>query len=331
MKNNKQINYSLELLRLLLSFWVVIIHCYRYAFIFEKGKFPVPTFMIISFYFYYNILKKKNIIKIKQRFQRILIPYIIWAIFLFIFNNALFILFRFSLYYKKLLLRDLEIQLIIGRKYHGIFYFQFILIFLTILMTIISFLFNKSSIFIFQALLIIAYIFQYSYLNLYIFKEYPEYIKHSLGNIFELFPFAVMGIILHHLEIIKKLKQFKCLTIIYIVFIIIFILKYNVFVRIKGFFYPGVLLNLGGNCIFILFSLLSFQNKKLLFLLKITTKFTGGIYYIHNECFNLLKRKFLFIKNKTIYGSTAIYIISYIICFLGDKLTCKTKFKFLFN
>ena len=104
MKNNKQINYSFELLRSILSFWVVIIHCYRYAYIFEKGLFPVPTFMIMSFYFYYNVLKNKVIIKIKQRFQRILIPYIIWPILLFIFNNSLFKISKFSLYYKKLLL-----------------------------------------------------------------------------------------------------------------------------------------------------------------------------------------------------------------------------------
>jgi len=273
MRNNKQINYSFELLRSILSFWVVIIHCYRYAYIFEKGLFPVPTFMIMSFYFYYNVLKNKVIIKIKQRFQRILIPYIIWPILLFIFNNSLFKISKFSLYYKKLLLNDLVVQLIIGRKYHLIFYYQFILIFLTILLTSISFLFNKSFIYIFQMLLIVAYIFQYSYLNLYIFKGYSYNIKYSLGNIFELLPFAIMGITLHHLDIIKKLKQFKCLTIIYIGIIIFLILKYDIFVRIKGFFYPGVLLNIGGNCIFILFSLLSFQNKKLLFLL--------SLYYLH--------------------------------------------------
>ena len=84
----KKINYNFELLRLILCLWVVFQHCCRNVNRF-KGKFHVPTFMIMSFYFYYNTLKTKNIAKIKQRFQRILIPYIIWPIFILYLNNIL--------------------------------------------------------------------------------------------------------------------------------------------------------------------------------------------------------------------------------------------------
>ena len=115
---NKKINYSFELLRLILSVWVVIHHCYQYSYLYRKGLFPVPTFMIMSFYFYYNIIIKKDVIKIKQRFQRILIPYIVWPILLFIFNNYLFELKGFSLYNKKLFLNDFIVQLIFGQKYN---------------------------------------------------------------------------------------------------------------------------------------------------------------------------------------------------------------------
>ena len=78
----KKINYSLELLRMLLSFWVIAHHCCRNVVKF-KGRFHVPTFMIMSFYFYYNTVKSKNIPKMKQRLQRILVPYIIWPIFFY--------------------------------------------------------------------------------------------------------------------------------------------------------------------------------------------------------------------------------------------------------
>ena len=328
---NKKINYSLELLRLILSFWVVIQHCYKKAYLFRKGKFHVPTFMIMSFYFYYNTLKTKNITKIKQRFQRISIPYIIWPVFIFIYNNILFKLFGFSQYNKKLSLKNLVLQLIFGFNYHYVFYFQFILIILTIIFTIISFLFNQKFIFIFQILLIVAYIFQYSYWNLYIFLEYSSVIKFSLGLIFELLPFVVIGITLNHLDIIAKLKHFKCLAIFFIGVIIFLILKFEIFVRIKGYFYPGILLNIGSICTFFLFSLFSLQNKNLIFLLKSITKFTGGIYYIHLICFSFLKQKIFFIKNMTLYGSIVIYILSYIICYLGNELSYKTKFKLLFN
>jgi fucose 4-O-acetylase-like acetyltransferase len=70
-RSTKKNNYSLELLRFILCFWVVLHHCCKYVGKF-KGRFHVPTFMIMSFYFYYNSLKAKTIIKINQRFERIL-------------------------------------------------------------------------------------------------------------------------------------------------------------------------------------------------------------------------------------------------------------------
>ena len=327
-KTNKIINYSLQLLRLLLCFWVVIHHSCSNVYKF-KGKFHVPTFMIMSFYFYYKTLKTKNITKIKERFQRITIPYIIWAIFIFIFNNIFFKLFGFSIYKKKLLIKELVLQLIFGTKYHFIFYYQFNLILVTILLNIISFLFHKYFIFIFQILLIIAYLFQYTYWNFLIFEKYSFLVRYSLGNILELLPFAVTGVTLCYLDIVTKLKKLKILTILtifYIGVILFFILEFDIFVRIKGFWFPGILLNIGGICIFILFSLFSFQNKKIIFLLKIITKFTGGIYYIHMLFYHSLIQKFLFIQKRTIYGSIFIYT-----CYLGNKLLFKTKFKLLFN
>ena len=83
--NENNLNLGIEILRILLSFWVVTVHCYysrnNYVKLFyKKIKFHVPTFIFISFYFYYNKLSKRSINKIIQRFKRLLIPYIIWAL-----------------------------------------------------------------------------------------------------------------------------------------------------------------------------------------------------------------------------------------------------------
>ena len=309
-KTYKKLNYSLELLRFILSFFVVIQHCYKN--ILDKGRFHVPAFMITSFYFYYNTLKIKSINKIKQRFQRILIPYIIWPIFEFIINNILFKFYKFSQFDKILSLKDLLFQIIFGSNYHIIFYFQFNLILFTKLFTIISFIFKKSFIFIFQIILIVSYIFQYTNWNFNAFKGYSDIFKYSLGHISELLPFAVGGLTLNYLNIIINLKKFKGFAIFFITVIIVLILKFEIFVRIKGFWFPGIFFNIGGLCIFILFSLISFENRKLLFLLKIITKYTGGIYYIHLICFSFLRRKINFLKNKTFHGAIVTYIISYI-------------------
>ena len=326
-RSKKKNNYSLELLRFLLCFWVVLHHCCRHVGGY-KGRFHVPTFMIISFYFYYNTLKTKNIIKIKQRFQRILIPYIIWPILVFIFNNILVRILNITKFQRKLKLKDLVYQLIVGFRFQVVFYYQFNLIFMTIIFTVIAILFKSNFIIIFQMLLILAYFFQYSCWNKYIFSKYSSAFKISLGSFFELLPFAVAGTTLHYLDAITILKKNKKISIFFIEVIIFFILKFDVFIKIIGFFFPGVFLDIGGICIFILFSLFSFQNSKLL---RIITKFTGGIYYVHKACYFVLKKKFHFVENLTFHGSVFVYLVSYIICYFGNKYTYKTKYKFLFN
>lgn len=156
-------------------------------------------------------------------------------------------------------------------------------------------------------------------------------IRIPLGSFLELLPFAVSGIILHYLEVITKLKKSRKLSIYFIEAIIFFILKFDIFIKIKGYFFPGIFLNIGGVCLFILFSLFSFRNKKLIIFLNIITKFTGGIYYIHKACYFVLKKKLHFVKEHTLHGSILVYLISYIICFLGNKYIYKSELKFLFN
>jgi len=329
---NKKINYSLELLRFILSFWVVSQHCYKKTVRLNKGRFHVPTFMIISFYFYYKTLKFKSVFKIVERFQRILIPFIIWSIFIFINNNVLFTLFGFSQFNYLLPLKRLIYQLIFGSDYHLIFYYQFVLIFITLLFTIIAFIFKKNSLLFYQISLIISYIFQYSYWNFYFFNNYTIVIKYSLGHIVEFIPFATSGLTLGCLNIITNLKKYKKLAIFFSTSFLFLILKYEIFVRINGFWYPGIILNIGGICVFVLFSLFSFKNKLLILVLKIITKFTGGIYYIHIICFLFLEKKILFIKKRmSFHCPIIVYIISYIICYLGNKMSGKTKLKLLFN
>jgi peptidoglycan/LPS O-acetylase OafA/YrhL len=76
----KKIYLGTEILRMILSFLIVVIHLHNKRGSETKFKsfstlnmhFYVPTFFIISFYFSYKIFVSKNINKIKQRFIRIL-------------------------------------------------------------------------------------------------------------------------------------------------------------------------------------------------------------------------------------------------------------------
>ena len=93
--NSKKYYLNIQILRMMLSLFILIFHfsvINNYSsqiikLIIEPVSFYLATFFIISFYFSYNIIASRNIYKIKQRFKRILISYIIWPIIFFIINN----------------------------------------------------------------------------------------------------------------------------------------------------------------------------------------------------------------------------------------------------
>lgn len=150
LKNNlyKNRNIGIELLRMIHSYFIVMVHCCKISnrILFNliiRKPFHVPSFFLISFYFFYNNIFSRNIKKIKARFLRLLIPYIIWPLLIFIFNNLFFTFFRFSQFKRFLSFKELVIQIIFGRKFHDVFWFQFNLIFITLLFTILSFVLNK--------------------------------------------------------------------------------------------------------------------------------------------------------------------------------------------
>lgn len=95
------------------------------------------------------------------------------------------------------------------------------------------------------------------------------------------------------------------------------------------FLYPGIILNIGGIFLFIIFGLIPIyltKNEIFINIMRKITKYTGGIYYLHWFV------KILFIKKRTTFlGCITIYIFCYFICSIGNYIFGKTKFKFLFN
>ena len=298
--NNKQFNekdlskssfnLGLQILKMLLCLWVVLIHsCVpeneTIKKLLFKKRFHVPTFTVISFYFLFPIISTRNIEKIKQRFTRLLIPYIIIPLIIWIFNNIVYFIFHINRVGRKLYFINLFNQFIIGRDFHGVFWYQSNILFITLLFFIISFIFKNIFLIILKIFLLIAYIFQYSGYNVKLFSRYNFRIKYSIGNIIEMIPFAVVGLSIGSMKILEKLEKKKFYHIFLSFSLISFLYKYsNVFINLKGFWYPGLINNIGAILLFIIFSLLSFssfQNNRFFYLLKNISNYTGGIYYFH--------------------------------------------------
>ena len=147
-------NFGFALLKNILAFDVIITHCFNkntaqnntILFITKRRKVHVPSFFILSFYYNYNTLVSSNIKKKIYRLNRLLIPYILWPLIIFVFSNLI------NAYRKFHCLSSFNIlifQLLTGQGqnlFH--FWYLFDLIITTLLFMAIIILFRKKHLFI---------------------------------------------------------------------------------------------------------------------------------------------------------------------------------------
>ena len=290
----KKIDLGIEILRFLLSLWIVIIHCSSLKKNHQKyllKGFHVPTFILLSFFFYYSVFSRRIISKIIVRFQRLLIPYILWPLLIILLNNFFLFAFSFGQYDKILALKDFYIQILMGAGFYLIFWFHFNLIFISLFFTIISFIFKKITLHILIFLSILSFYFHYSKLNFNFFTKFNKYYRFNMGSLIEVTPFSVFGCLFSSINILSEIKNYSLYSSIYFNFIFSFIMfilfKYDIFINHAGFRYPDILLNsFASNVLFLLFGSMRFDkigNEKFIFFVRNLTKYTGGIYYLNRR------------------------------------------------
>ena len=283
----ESINYGLSILKVILSFVVVTVHNFdkktsnnKYIIFITKNRLlHVPSFFIMSFYFMCKHLLSLDFKMLLKRLIRLLIPYIIWPIFFWKLNQYL------NRNYKKKLpatIEDLKQQLLLSNKYMYPLWFNFDLIVITILFYVIIFIFRKHSLFIFQLLLLLSYVIQYSKYNFNnFFQKNPYYNVRSIKSIHTSIPFAVAGYTLGYYKVLDIIKKHKIKTFILAYITYNIIADYNIFSNINTTYYEGIDLNIKSICFILIFSLfpssLAKDNIIRKFLIFITN-YTGGIY-----------------------------------------------------
>ena len=93
----KKYNYGLGILKTILAFSIIRTHNFNYKstknkillYILRDRRIHVPSFFIMSFYFIHKDLIILNIKIFLKRMEKLLIPYCIWPIIIFILNNYL--------------------------------------------------------------------------------------------------------------------------------------------------------------------------------------------------------------------------------------------------
>ena len=222
-KSKKKIYLGIEILRMILSFLIVFVHCFdkNYAktklllFPYKALPYYIPIFFIISFYFNYKTFASRNITKIKERFLRILIPYYIWPTIFFIryhsFNYANGIIENDKL-------KNLYYQYLIGDGFHGVFWFLFNLILISLFITIIIFLFKKNYILIIIIIGIIVFILDFSQHNYHFFSKYNHPILHTVSNLPSSFIYSISGFFLGFLNILNYFYKSRIKIILILLF-----------------------------------------------------------------------------------------------------------------
>ena len=328
---------GIEFLRMILCFGIVLLHYYssdnKYILKIKENNFQVPCFFFISFYFLYPTISQKNIGKYKQRLERLLIPYIIYPIIVWIINNIMFLIINYNRFNRLLTFKELKLNLIFGKGIFGIgvLWFHFNLIIFTIIFIIFAYFLNDYFLISFQIIASISYIIEYSGVNNKFFHQFKIYVSQPIGNLVETLPIAIFAFSLSNYNIFQKLSYNRIKTIFFFSIFLYYIFYYNIFSPIKGFSSPGIKFNIIAFLLFSIFFLIPFEvlNQKILSVLKKITKYTQGIYCLHFLIQYYFK--LLFDRKGTLNGCIILYIVSYFFSFFGFLVFQRTKLKFLFT
>jgi hypothetical protein len=231
------------------------------------------------------------------------------------------------------IVKTLYYQLLIGCGIHGIFWYLFNLIFISLFIVIIIFMFKKNCIYIlFLICLMIVILNYFNFINLK-FSEYNRHpVHHSIKPLSNTFIYATTGFYLASLDILNKISVYRIKLLLFLFLFLLYIKNFNLIIYKFPFLY-NILIDIVGICLILFFSLLPFDKIENFFIKTFfihITYFTGGIYYLHPEVKLIFKNGFISIYHGTFKGCILIYIISYFICFIGSKIFSKNSLKFLF-
>lgn len=329
-KNKKEIYVGIQLLRILFSFHILVFHCinrqkYQYKseiikFIINNVEIDLSTFFIISFFLSYKCFSSRNIIKIKVRFKRLLVPYIIWPIVFYIIN------------FQKIKLKGLLYQLLIGNGIHFVFWFQFNIIFITLIFSIIIFLSKKRFyLYLFFIGIICYFIMYYDYYSNF-FSNYNQIVVFSIKPINSSYIYSIFGFYFHTTNITEKLRKYKAIATILCLIILNLYIYYRMLFQSTP--YIKIILNIICSydllILFLIFPFENINNKKFNDIIIKLGNLSSGIYYLHPK----IQLFLLYFSNKMKSRTFIVCIINYllcnIICFIGLKIFRNSSLRNLF-
>ena len=328
-------NFGIELLKTIIFFFILVYHCYDQSLneniilkiILDAIPLYYPILFLIYFYFSYSHLSNKNIPQILKRFLRLIVPYTIWPLIFYIINYL-----STDRRTEKYSLKDLFVQIVIGRGIACVFWYQFNLLMINIIFCLIIFCFKKYHLLLFYSILLILFIMEYFSFFQKIFISFSDNIKRSVGRLSRMMIFSIIGFALSSKKILIILKEYRIISICISFSISFSIFFFKLYIS-EIYFYEGIFEILSSISLFIFFYMLPFEKitfGPLIFLIKQITSYSSGIYYLHIKIIEYFKDSLHAFEERTLIGCALNYIICYFICFIGMKTLGKTNLKYLF-
>ncbi len=331
MKNEKEYNYGLALLRIFMCFEVILCHFYsgesKFLFLFDVLKnYAVPVFMMMSFLLTEKMFLAKDNDLLKRRIYRLAVPLIGWGVIYLLFYLGVQLVTGVNISQSKSI-ADYVRNAFTG---HAMWYQIDLIVLSLVFFLIFCVLEMRTGIVLINVLFVISIYLQYSGINMAIFNTCGPY-KYILGRLFEMMPYAVIGFDLAYFGLYQKAEKFRTIAIVCSlaggILILNIILPIGLLFRgpsnVPGFGYAG---GIG-----IIFSILivaiaylipqRWFTESMKKCISFLSPYTLGIYCMHYLIGELLTMK---VKELSFLMCIFMFIICYIVSVLMRRIPIKS-------
>ena len=293
---NYALNYGVALLKIWMSFQVVLAHFWHaedvkllhlkpFA---TLGGLPVTVFMFIAFIFSEKFIVERNSQKLHSRLFRLIVVHVSWTLIYFVFYLAGAVFAgkgTFAGQNAKSIAVSFLAQLFLGSTINPPMWFHIDLIILTLAFWLIFYKFPEKTAFILLSCCVIfAVAAKYTGLNFLAFGNIPyAFNKYTLGRLCEMIPVAGSGLIFARFNLMEKLSRHRTAAMIVSVVLGIAVYAAKFPVPAQGFMYQKIYVDIAAILMTIFFWLLPFDNisSTVKRLIAGISRLTLGVYCMH--------------------------------------------------
>lgn len=318
-------NTIFDLLKIILTFLVVNVHIRNVThgevnFLEAYGYYAVPLFVSLSFFLmskYFSQIRLP-ISVLLPRIKRLVLPLIFWSGVGFLLKPDL------------ISLKNIILQIFTGKVVNTPLYYLIILICLTFIFWLITYLPSRFRTPLYMIIIVTAIILEYAGVNTHFFNLFADEVRKSYGQIVELVKYASLGMLFATL--INRSK--RRLVLFFLAGFTLILLIFFKFPQPWGYNYSGIKLFLG--TIFVLSSVLLIGPtnfpEKINKVIYIMGGYSFGVYLCHIIFFEKLLQivpEIKYINSLFPFQLLFIYTLGcFAFCYLFDLLTLR-KFSFL--